>query len=81
MTSQPGKQTIAIRILLNTSRSKDNHAIKFGQLIEYNMGNNFLKKHTQNVVGKLFPDPLLKIKIEHILLFLLYAKLRAIEIY
>ena len=32
--------------------------MKFGQLVEYNMWNIFLKKnHTQNVVEKLFPDP------------------------
>ena len=34
--------------------------MKFGQLIEYNMRNIFLKNHTQNVVEKLFPDPFLK---------------------
>ena len=40
--------------------------MKFGQLIEYNMRNIFLKKnHTQNVAEKLFPDPFLKNKIEH----------------
>ena len=40
------------------SKSKDNQAMKFGQLMEYNMTNIFLKKnHTQNVEEKLFPDP------------------------
>ena len=34
MTSQPGKQRIAINILSNISRSKGNQTIKFGQLIE-----------------------------------------------
>ena len=34
----------AIHILPNTSRSKDNQATKFGQLIEYNMRNVFVKK-------------------------------------
>ena len=29
--------------------------MKFGQLIEYDVRN-----HTQNVAGKLFPDPFLK---------------------
>ena len=38
MTSQRGKQAIAIHILINISRSKGNLAMKFGQLIEYNMG-------------------------------------------
>ena len=43
MTSQPGKQTIAIHILPNISQSKDNETMKFGQLIEYNMRNIFLE--------------------------------------
>ena len=35
--------------------------MKFGQLTEYNMRNNFfLKNPTQNVVEKLFPGPFLK---------------------
>ena len=39
MTSQRGKQTIAMHILTNFSRNKDNQATKRGQLIEYNMKN------------------------------------------
>ena len=35
MTLKPGKQTKAINILTNISRSKRNQAIKFGQLIEH----------------------------------------------
>ena len=38
--------------------------MKFGQLIEYNLKNIFLQNHAQNVVGKLFPGPFLKIKTE-----------------
>ena len=34
--------------------------MKFGQLIECNMKNIFLKNHTQNVVEKLVPDPFQK---------------------
>ena len=34
MTSQFGLQTIAIHILPNISKSKDNQKMKFGQLIE-----------------------------------------------
>ena len=34
LTSQPGWQTIAIHILTNVSRSKDNQAMKSGQYIE-----------------------------------------------
>ena len=44
ITSQPGKQTIAIHILPNISRSKGNQTMKFGQLIECNMRNIFLEK-------------------------------------
>ena len=43
MTSQPGKQTIAIHILPNISRNKDNQAMKFGQLLEYNMRSIFFE--------------------------------------
>ena len=42
MTSQPGQQTIAIDILPNISRSKDNQTMKCGQLIEYNKRSIFL---------------------------------------
>ena len=44
MTSQSGKQTIAIHILPYISRSKDNQTVRFGQLIEYNMRKIFLEK-------------------------------------
>ena len=44
--------------------------MKFGQLKECNMRNIFLEKLYTNVVEKLVPVP-----------FLLYGKLRAIEIY
>ena len=40
--------------------------MKFGQLIEYNIKNFFLKNHTQNVVES--QTLLLKIKIENIYL-------------
>ena len=43
MTSQPGKQTIKIRILPNISRIKVNHTVKFGQLIEHSTRNIFLE--------------------------------------
>ena len=38
-------------------RSKGNQLMMFGQLIEYNLINVFLKNHTQNVMEKLVPDP------------------------
>ena len=46
--------------MTNISRSKGDRAMKFGQLIEYNMRNIFLRNHTKNVEEKLFPDPFLK---------------------
>ena len=60
MMSQPGKQTIVMHILTNISKNKGNQAMKFSQLIEYNMRKNILKNHKQNEVEKLFPDPFLK---------------------
>ena len=45
------EKTIAIHILTNILRSKGNHQLmKFGQLIEYNTKNIFLKKSTQKVM-------------------------------
>ena len=66
MMSQPHYQVIVIYILSNISRSKDNQAMKYGQLIEYNMRNFFLENHTQNVVEKLVQTLFWKSKIEHI---------------
>ena len=44
MKSQPDYQTITTHILLNISRSNNNQAMKFGQLIEYNQRKTFLDK-------------------------------------
>ena len=44
MTSQPGKQRFAIHTLYNISRSKDNQAMKLGQLLEYSMRKIFHEK-------------------------------------
>ena len=60
MTSQSGKQVIAIHLLPNILRSKDNETMKFGELIKYNLRNIF------NVVEKLFPDHFLQNKMEYI---------------
>ena len=60
MTSQLVKQTIAMHILPNISRSKGNQITKFGQLIDIIWEKFFLKNHTQNVVAKLYPDFFLK---------------------
>ena len=54
--SQPGKKRIGIHILSNIWKSKVNETIKFGHLIE----TFFVKSYTQNVLEKLFPDPVLK---------------------
>ena len=60
LTSQPGKQTIATHILTNISRSKDNQAMKFGQLIEYNMKNIFLDQPYTKCGGETIPRPFLR---------------------
>ena len=44
VTSQPGQQTIAINILANISRRKNNQKMKFSQVIECNMRTVFLEK-------------------------------------
>ena len=49
MTSQPGSQTIAIHISINTSRSKGKLTMKFGQLVEYDMTYIFLGKSSWKV--------------------------------
>ena len=43
ITSHLGEQKIAIHILTNISRNKANHAIRFSQLLEYNIRNIFLE--------------------------------------
>ena len=90
MTSQPGYKTIVIYTLSNISRSKGNQAMKFDQLIEYNMGNIFLEKSYPKCGGEISPRPFSgKLKFSISLdryskvlysLFLFYPKLRAIKI-
>ena len=82
MTSQPGKQTIIMHILPNTSKSRGNQTMKFGQLIEYNMKNIFLEKSYIKYDEKTSPRPFpkkIKIKLDTQLkdlynLFLLYVQ-------
>ena len=91
MTSQPRKQTIAIHILQYISRNKDKQTMKFGQLIECNMRNIFFQKSYIKCAGDTSPRQFskkskLSISLDQqprVLqsLFLLYAKLRAIEVY
>ena len=49
--------TLVIHILPNISRSKGDQTMKFGQLIEYNMGNIFLEKSCTKYGGKTSPRP------------------------
>ena len=44
MTSQTGQQIITIHILSNILTSKRNQTMKYDQLIEYKMRNNYLEK-------------------------------------
>ena len=60
MTSKIGQHLITMHILPNISRTKENQAMKFGQLIDYTVRNIFHKNHKQNVVEKLVPDPFIK---------------------
>ena len=62
MTSQPGKQTIAIHIMSNISRSKGNQTKKFGQLIEYDIRDIFLEKSYSKCCGESIPRPFSKKK-------------------
>ena len=75
----------------NISRNKGNYTMKFGQLIEYNMINIFLEKLCGECDGEIGPRLFSqKLKFSISLdqyskflysLFLLYGKLRAIEIF
>ena len=51
---------MAIHILANISRSKGNHAMKVGQLIEYNMKNVFVEKSYTKCARETLPRPLSK---------------------
>ena len=59
ITSETEQQTITVHILPNISRTKGKQAMKFVQLIEYNMI-NILKNHAKIVVGKLVSDAFMK---------------------
>ena len=91
VTSQPGKETFAMHILPSISKSKGNQTMKFGQLINITWGTFFFKNTHTNCVGDTIPRPFsTKSKFSISLdqqskasysLFLLYAKLRTINIY
>ena len=79
-----------IHILLNISGGKGNEIMKFGQLINYDFRSIFLEKLLIKCGGETSPRPFSeKLKLNISLdqqskvlcnLFLLYVKLRAIEI-
>ena len=52
-----GQQIITIHILPYITKSKDNQAMKLGQVSEYNMRNNFLEKSYTKYGGKASPRP------------------------
>ena len=60
MTSQPGKQIMAIRILPYTLRSKGNQTMKFSLWVEYNMRNIFLEKSLTKCDAENIPRPFSK---------------------
>ena len=60
MTSKAGKQTIAVHILSNISRSKGNQTKKFGQLIELTMRSIFLEKSCTKCGGETISRPISK---------------------
>ena len=62
MTSKTGKETITIHMLLDISRNKGTQTMKVGQLIEYNIGNNFLEKSGTKCGGKASAKPFSKIQ-------------------
>ena len=59
MTSQPGKQTIGIHTLPNTSRREECQTMKFEHSIEYNLRNIFLEKSHRKCGGETIPSPFL----------------------
>ena len=60
MTSKTGKQTIAMHILTNISKSTGNQIVKFDQSIEYNIKNIFLEKSYTKCGGETIPRPFSK---------------------
>ena len=61
ITSKPGEKSNCIHILPNTSRSKGNQTIKFGQLIEYNMTSILLENSCTKFGGETSSRPFTEI--------------------
>ena len=57
MSSQTGKQTIALHMLPNISRSSGNQIMKFGQLTEYDIRNIFLENSYTKCGGETIARP------------------------
>ena len=90
MASEREKQTIAIHTLPNIIKTEGSETVKLGQLVEYTVRNIFLEKSSTKCGVKNIPRPfstksILSISLDQwsevlCSLFLLHAKLRAIEI-
>ena len=81
MTSQPEKQTVAIHISPNITMTKGNQTKKFGQTMK-----SYTEFGEETILRYFSKKPKLSIYLDlksKVLcsLFLMYAKLRAIEIY
>ena len=59
MTLQTETQRVVINLLPNTSKSKSNQTMKFGQSIEYNVKNIFLQKLSRKWGKRASSKPLL----------------------
>ena len=78
-----GNKQFQTHALPNILTSKGNQTMKFGQLIEYNMRNVFLEKSHTKCGGKTISitfSKKSKLSISRIL-FLLFVKLRVLEVY
>ena len=62
MTLQTGQQIITTYILSNISRSKDNQAMEFDQVVKCNVENINFQKSCKNVAGRLLSDLFLFVK-------------------
>ena len=58
MMSQAGTQTITLYLLPDISESKDNQTMEFGQLIEHNVRNIFLRKSCRKWGGETSSRPI-----------------------
>ena len=59
---QAGQQIITIKTLFNISRSKDNHSMKFGHLIKYDVRSIFLQTSSRKWGGETSLRPLFAFK-------------------